>query len=98
MDASRAARFPFVPTAEPPMVITGADDVWLHTADGRRILDSGGGAVVTNIGHGRSELADIAARAMRTVDYVIPPWATESRVALIEDCLLYTSPSPRDPE
>lgn len=85
MDPQRAARFPFIPTAEPPPVVVGADDVWLEFDDGRRVLDAGGGAVVTNIGHGRPEIAAVAAEALSSVDYVIPPWATEARVALIEE-------------
>ena len=52
------------------------------TADGRRILDGAGGAIVTNIGHGRRDVAEIAARSAGEVDYVIPPWATASRIAL----------------
>ena len=33
--------------------IVGGDGCWLLTADGRRILDGAGGAIVANIGHGR---------------------------------------------
>ncbi len=92
MEPARAARFPFIPTAEPPPVVTGAEGVWLHFDDGRRILDAGGGAVVTNIGHGRPEIAEVAARALGHLDYVIPPWATESRVALIEEVTAHWLP------
>lgn len=85
MDPQRAASFPFIPTAEPPPVVVGGSGSVLEFADGRRLIDAGGGAVVTNIGHGRPEIADVAAQALRTVDYVIPPWTTESRVALVEE-------------
>jgi adenosylmethionine-8-amino-7-oxononanoate aminotransferase len=71
----------FVPGPVPPMVV-GAEGRHLVMADGRRVLDAGGGAIVTNIGHGRAEIAEVAARSLRTLDYVIPPWATPERVAL----------------
>jgi adenosylmethionine-8-amino-7-oxononanoate aminotransferase len=85
VDPLRAARFPFIPTDEPPPLVVGADDVWLEFEGGQRVLDAGGGAVVTNIGHGRPQVAAAAAQALGAVDYVIPPWATESRVALVEE-------------
>ena len=43
MDVSR---FPLVPGPS-PMLVTHSKGVWLHTSDGRRILDAGGGAIVT---------------------------------------------------
>ena len=84
MDPSRAARFPFIPGPPPPL-IERTDGVWLYTDDGRRILDGGSGAVVTNIGHGRPEVIEAATRALSSVDYVVPLWATPSRVALVEE-------------
>lgn len=85
MDPTRASRFPFVPPAAPPLAIDRTEGVWLITDDGRRILDAGGGAVVTNVGHGRTEVVEAAARALGTIDYVVPLWATENRVALVEE-------------
>jgi adenosylmethionine-8-amino-7-oxononanoate aminotransferase len=46
-------RFDFVPGDTNHPVIVGGDGCVLHTADGRRILDAAGGAIVVNIGHGR---------------------------------------------
>lgn len=85
MDQNRAASFPFIPSDSPPLVIDRTEDVWLIRDDGRRILDAGGGAIVTNIGHGRPEVVQAAAQALGTIDYVVPLWATENRVALIEE-------------
>lgn len=85
MDPDRAARFPFIPTASPPIVIERTEGVWLIRDDGTRILDAGAGAVVTNVGHGRPEVVEAAAKALATVDYVVPLWATENRVALVEE-------------
>lgn len=83
MSTDRAAKFPFLSGSVPPTVVGGSGS-HLHTADGRRILDGGGGAIVTNIGHGRPEPGQAAAEAMSGAAYVVPIWATEPRLQLIE--------------
>ena len=50
-------------------VITGADGVYLTDSDGHQILDAMAGLWCVNIGYGRSELADVAARQMRELPY-----------------------------
>ena len=90
MDVSR---FPLVPGPS-PMLVTHSEGVWLHTSDGRRILDAGGGAIVTNIGHGRQEIAQVAADALSHLDYVVPVFATESRVGLVEEVSDHWLPDP----
>jgi len=80
MDASR---YPFLPRGA-PIEVARTEGCYLITPDGRRILDAAGGAIVANIGHGRAELAEVAARALRETTYVVPPFATESRVRLVE--------------
>lgn len=55
--------------AEGPRVITRADGVWLTDSDGRRYLDAMAGLWCVNIGYGRDELADAAARQMRQLPY-----------------------------
>ncbi|MCV6585693.1 MAG: aspartate aminotransferase family protein [Marinibacterium sp.] len=50
-------------------VITGADGVWLTDSEGHRILDGMAGLWCVNIGYGRHELADVAARQMRELPY-----------------------------
>ena len=52
---------PSFPVA-PARTIVGGEGSYLHTHDGRRILDGAGGAIVANIGHGRAEVADAVAR------------------------------------
>jgi adenosylmethionine-8-amino-7-oxononanoate aminotransferase len=76
-----ATRHHFVP-GETGLSIIGGDGAYLHTADGRRILDAAGGAIVANIGHGRTEVADAVHRALSKVDYVLPGWPTENRLRL----------------
>ena len=61
-----------------------AEGVYLYSDDGRRILDAAGGAIVTNVGHGREEVADAIAEVTRREGYVIPPWLTPSRERLME--------------
>lgn len=83
MTQDRSANFPFLP-GPVQATITGGAGSYLHAADGRRILDAGGGAIVTNIGHGRPEAAEAAVSAMQGAAYVVPLWATEHRIKLVE--------------
>jgi adenosylmethionine-8-amino-7-oxononanoate aminotransferase len=85
MDWSDAHLYPFV--AHPgalPFIIDRTDGMYLITPDGRKILDAAGGAIVANIGHGRREVAEAYARALSDATYVVPPFATESRVRLVQ--------------
>ncbi|MAE94714.1 MAG: aminotransferase class III-fold pyridoxal phosphate-dependent enzyme [Planctomycetota bacterium] len=85
MDPERAALYPFLGApGRGVAMIQRSEGVHFVLADGRRILDAGGGAIVANIGHGRAEVAEAAARALERNSYVVPPFATEERVALVE--------------
>lgn len=57
---------------------------WLVTPDGRRIYDAAGGAIVANVGHGRTEVADAVREALVRESYLVPPFATPSRLRLVE--------------
>ena len=50
-------------------VITRADGVWLTDSEGNRIIDGMAGLWCVNIGYGRHELAEVAARQMRELPY-----------------------------
>ena len=50
-------------------VITRAKGVYLHDSEGNEILDAMAGLWCVNIGYGRSELADVAARQMKELPY-----------------------------
>ncbi len=50
-------------------VITRGEGVWLTDSDGHRILDAMAGLWCVNVGYGRGELADAAARQMRELPY-----------------------------
>jgi adenosylmethionine-8-amino-7-oxononanoate aminotransferase len=83
---SRESRFNFTPGTT-PFTISGGEGVYLHTSDGRKIIDGGGGAIVANIGYGRPEIAEAAAVALEGAAYVVPPWPTENRLRLVERIL-----------
>ena len=80
--AADLCEWPFVPGRA--MRITGGEGAWLIADDGRRILDAAGGAIVTNIGHGRGEVMDAIAKAGAGSSFVVPPWRTPEREALVE--------------
>jgi len=85
IDSDAAARTAFVPQkGAVPVRIARTEGNYLITPDGTHILDAGGGAIVVNIGHGREEVAEVAAQALREVTYAIPPFATEARIRLVE--------------
>ena len=78
-------RFRFTTAGGDVPTIVRAAGVELHTDDGRRIIDAAGGAVVNNVGHGRTEVADAVAAALRALDYVVPIWPTPNRLALVDE-------------
>jgi adenosylmethionine-8-amino-7-oxononanoate aminotransferase len=84
MDLDAARAYPFLGRGSAsPLAISRTEGCFLLTTDGRRILDAAGGAIVANIGHGREEVAEVARRALLEATYVVPPFATESRVRLV---------------
>jgi putrescine aminotransferase len=50
-------------------IITRAEGVYIYDSDGNRILDGMAGLWCVNLGYGRRELADAAARQMRELPY-----------------------------
>ena len=87
-DTRDPSRYAFLPGAPASPTIVGGQGCFLHTADGRRILDGAAGAIVGNIGWGRAEVADAARDAMAAGGYVVPlwptPWRLELRDALVD--------------
>src|ERR1700731_867858 len=66
-----------------PIRIERAEGPCLYTSDGHKILDAGGGAVVVNIGQGRREIAEAAARTISKLDYIVPVWTSAERERLV---------------
>jgi adenosylmethionine-8-amino-7-oxononanoate aminotransferase len=82
MTSGNPSRYSFVPgSAELPLIV-GGSGCYLHTADGRRILDGAAGAIVGNIGWGRSDIADVVRDATAAGGYVVPLWPTPQRLEL----------------
>ena len=75
--------WPFIPAVRNVSIVR-AEGAYLETADGQRILDAAGGAIVVNVGHGRASVVEAVAEATATATYVVPPWLTPSRAALVE--------------
>ena len=50
-------------------VITRAKGVWLTDSEGNEIMDGMAGLWCVNVGYGRNEMADVAARQMRELPY-----------------------------
>jgi adenosylmethionine-8-amino-7-oxononanoate aminotransferase len=65
------------------LAVERGEGVELVARDGRRVLDMAGGAIVANVGYGRAEVAEAAARSLERIGYVVPPFATPEREALI---------------
>jgi adenosylmethionine-8-amino-7-oxononanoate aminotransferase len=57
------------PGRDYPVIVRG-EGVWLWDDQGRRYLDAASGALVSNIGHGRHDVIEAAARQARALDFV----------------------------
>jgi adenosylmethionine-8-amino-7-oxononanoate aminotransferase len=53
---------------QPPVAISG-EGIYLHTADGRRIIDGSGGAAVACLGHGNHRIAGAIGQQAATMAY-----------------------------
>ncbi|HKD66610.1 MAG TPA: aspartate aminotransferase family protein [Candidatus Binataceae bacterium] len=75
-----------------PLHIVRAEGAWLYTRDGRKLLDASSGAIVVNVGQGRSELAELAREQVARLDYVLPIWVSPPRERLVEHLARWTPP------
>ena len=75
--------WPFLSSRD--MSIERAEGVYLYTDKGQQIIDAAGGAIVANVGHGDERVIDAVAQALKTTSYVVPPWRTPSRNALLDE-------------
>ncbi|HVS13444.1 MAG TPA: aminotransferase class III-fold pyridoxal phosphate-dependent enzyme [Thermoanaerobaculia bacterium] len=81
--ADRAlSRYPFLRDARPAFEVARTEGCWLIAPDGRRVLDAAGGAIVANVGHGRTEIADAMRAAALDTSFVVPPFLTAARERL----------------
>jgi len=85
MERSRMQRAAFVPHDGAMSIgVERAEGAYLTMADGVVRLDAAGGAIASNIGYGRPEVAAAVARALEETSYVVPVFATEDRLRLAE--------------
>ena len=80
----KTVNWPFSFPAMRPRRVVGGAGAYLRLDDGRDILDAAGGAIAVNVGHGRAEVADAMRDAALACSYVVPPWLTPQREALLE--------------
>jgi len=52
-----------------PPIATSGDGIYLHTADGRKIIDGSGGAAVACLGHGNRRIAEAIGRQAAAMAY-----------------------------
>ena len=67
--------------AASPLVITGADGVWLHSGD-RRILDFSSELVNSNLGHGHPNVVRAIQRQAEILCYASPSFTSEAQATL----------------
>lgn len=73
--------------------IVAARGCFLHTADGRRLLDGSAGALVVNVGHSRGEVTAALGTELQKVGYVLPPVETEARQRLHDELTIHWLPT-----
>ncbi|MCP3950993.1 MAG: aminotransferase class III-fold pyridoxal phosphate-dependent enzyme, partial [Desulfobacterales bacterium] len=69
-----------------------AKGVWITDAAGRRYLDASGGAIVVNVGHGRSEIAEAVHRQILEAGYIHPTMFTTNPAEALADALCAHAP------
>ena len=69
-----------------------SDGMYLYTKEGQKILDAAGGAIVSNIGYGREDVAEAVADALKNNSYILPPFLTPEREALLDELREYWLP------
>ena len=89
---NQPAIWPFVSGSE-PVSVSRAEGAYLYLADGSKILDAAGGCIVSNIGHGVVEVADAVRDALINCTFVMPPWLTPERHALVDELREHWLPS-----
>ncbi len=75
-----------------PMIATGGEGIYLHTADGRRIIDGSGGAAVACLGHGNTRVKAAIAAQLDRVAYVHTALFSNQAAEDLADLLLDGAP------
>ncbi len=75
-----------------PPVATGGSGVWLHTADGRAMLDASGGAAVSCLGHGHPRVVEAIQRQAATLAYAHTSFFSSEPAEALADVLVGHEP------
>ena len=75
------------------MEVIRSEGPYLYTKEGQKILDAAGGAIVSNIGYGREEVAEAVKQATKNNSYVLPPFLTPERESLLDELREHWLPS-----
>lgn len=78
--------------SDPPTVLTGAEGVWLHTADGRRLLDGIASWWVNLLGHREPRLDAALKRQIDTMAHVMFARFTHEPAVLLAERLAAIAP------
>jgi putrescine aminotransferase len=79
------------------IVMTEGSGCRLRDADGREYLDATGGLWLAQIGHGRAEIADVAAAQMKRLEYFTSFWEfSNDRAIELAERLVELAPTPLD--
>jgi adenosylmethionine-8-amino-7-oxononanoate aminotransferase len=77
--------------AIPPIAVRG-EGIYLHTADGRRIIDASGGAAVACLGHGNRRVAEMIGRQAAAMAYAHTGTFSNQPAEDLADILLRDEP------
>lgn len=80
---------------ELPRAVAG-QGVWITDAEGRRYLDGSGGAAVTSLGHGNTEVLDAMRRQMDAISYAHTSFFTTDAAESLAERLVGLTPEGLD--
>ncbi|WP_428489527.1 aspartate aminotransferase family protein [Rhodopila sp.] len=75
-----------------PPIAVGGEGLFIHTADGRRVIDASGGAAVACLGHGNRRVADAIARQAANLAYAHTGTFASQPAEDLADILLQDEP------
>jgi adenosylmethionine-8-amino-7-oxononanoate aminotransferase len=89
---------PYLPgSADERIVMTEGSSCRLRDVEGREYLDATGGLWLAQIGHGRTEIAEVAARQMQRLEYFTGFWEfSNDRAIELAERLVELAPDPLD--
>jgi len=76
--------------------VVGGEGIYVHTADGRRLIDGPAGMWCVQLGYGRHEIADAAHRQMLEMPYASPWYFASEPAARLADKVASLAPEGLD--